>query len=68
MADLGKGVPSPCNQVCVLDAHEVCIGCGRTSDEIGCWSRASIDEQLDIVSRAHRRLQELQAMNSPNKD
>ncbi|HWH82797.1 MAG TPA: DUF1289 domain-containing protein [Burkholderiaceae bacterium] len=34
----GAGVPSPCNQVCRIDARTGwCEGCGRTLDEIAAW-------------------------------
>ncbi|MEN8718731.1 MAG: DUF1289 domain-containing protein [Oceanococcaceae bacterium] len=59
MSSLQQGLPSPCNQVCVLNADAVCIGCGRTSAEIGDWSSANLDEQLRIASHAAQRLEKL---------
>jgi predicted Fe-S protein YdhL (DUF1289 family) len=33
-------VPSPCINVCRIDAHSgLCAGCRRTLDEIAAWSR-----------------------------
>ncbi|MDE2235325.1 MAG: DUF1289 domain-containing protein [Gammaproteobacteria bacterium] len=29
---------SPCTRICCLDEADVCIGCGRTLDEIRRWS------------------------------
>jgi predicted Fe-S protein YdhL (DUF1289 family) len=35
-------VPSPCIQVCRMDARSgLCQGCGRTIEEITLWSRLS---------------------------
>jgi predicted Fe-S protein YdhL (DUF1289 family) len=48
-------VESPCIKVCVLDAASVCIGCGRTIDEIAGWSRMSSAEQLAACERAAQR-------------
>ena len=31
-------VASPCNSVCKLNVDDVCIGCGRSLDEIANWS------------------------------
>lgn len=30
-------VPSPCIRQCCLDDADVCVGCGRTLDEIKAW-------------------------------
>ncbi|NLG77240.1 MAG: DUF1289 domain-containing protein [Xanthomonadaceae bacterium] len=49
-------VESPCIKVCVLDRQHVCIGCGRTLEEIAAWSRASLDEQRAIRTAAAERL------------
>lgn len=68
MAELRGGVPSPCNQICVLDAEQVCMGCGRSRDEIGQWGEASIELQLQIVERAQRRLHKQQSQITQKKD
>lgn len=58
---------SPCNKVCVLDqVTGWCIGCGRSSWEIGSWmamsedARAALETELPgrlaaMTSRAVRR-------------
>lgn len=44
-------VPSPCVSICRLDASgKICLGCARTLDEIGAWSRASDAERLRILA------------------
>ncbi len=50
-------VPSPCRNICRLKAG-LCIGCGRTPDEIGRWPTASDRERLAIRAAADARLAE----------
>jgi uncharacterized protein len=49
-------VPSPCINVCTLDQHQICVGCGRHIDEIAAWSDASPQARLLIVAAARERL------------
>ncbi|AYJ87176.1 DUF1289 domain-containing protein [Sphingomonas paeninsulae] len=45
-------VASPCTQICTIDAREnVCVGCGRTLDEIGAWSGATAGDRRAILMR-----------------
>jgi len=45
-----QGFPaSPCNDVCTLNDHKVCIGCNRTMDEIVAWSAMTAKEQWSVV-------------------
>jgi predicted Fe-S protein YdhL (DUF1289 family) len=48
-------VASPCIKICVLDAHNVCVGCGRSLSEIAAWSRLSPEEQREICRVAAER-------------
>ncbi|HEY1772282.1 MAG TPA: DUF1289 domain-containing protein [Gammaproteobacteria bacterium] len=48
-------VPSPCVRNCCLDEREVCLGCGRSLDEIKAWSEAEDTERLAILEKAARR-------------
>lgn len=44
--------PSPCVKICVLDASgRICLGCKRTIEEIGGWSRMPSDDKRRILSR-----------------
>jgi len=43
-------VQSPCIKVCRV-ADGVCVGCGRTLDEIRRWSRMDEDERAAVVAR-----------------
>ncbi len=43
---------SPCIGVCQLDGRtQVCVGCGRTIDEIAHWMSFSDSERRAIVAR-----------------
>jgi hypothetical protein len=42
-------VPSPCIDICRLDARGLCIGCRRTIEEITEWSRASEARRREIL-------------------
>nr|WP_298723933.1 DUF1289 domain-containing protein [uncultured Steroidobacter sp.] len=48
-------VASPCIKVCVLDAQQVCLGCGRTLEEIAQWSRMTEEQRRQVVDRAQQR-------------
>jgi predicted Fe-S protein YdhL (DUF1289 family) len=48
-------VASPCIKICVLDAHNVCVGCGRSLSEIAAWSRLSPEQQREICRTAAER-------------
>ena len=43
---------SPCIQICRVDsASQRCEGCGRTLDEIACWSRMSEADKAPVWER-----------------
>ncbi|MEM8984655.1 MAG: DUF1289 domain-containing protein [Pseudomonadota bacterium] len=42
---------SPCVRICTLDDNNICLGCGRTLDEITSWSRLSTAERQRIMAR-----------------
>ena len=49
--------PSPCIQVCELDADGICRGCLRSRDEITLWTRLSPAQQWAVVDRCMQRLE-----------
>jgi hypothetical protein len=52
-------VSTPCINVCVLDPlSALCIGCGRTGEEITAWSTMSEIERLAVMARLDQRLAE----------
>ncbi|MEM7078304.1 MAG: DUF1289 domain-containing protein [Pseudomonadota bacterium] len=46
---------SPCVSICALDEQDVCIGCGRTSDEIAAWRSADHTRKLAILQAVATR-------------
>jgi predicted Fe-S protein YdhL (DUF1289 family) len=50
-------VPSPCVDICRLDAQGLCVGCLRTIDEIIEWPRASEARRREILRELERRTQ-----------
>ena len=54
-------VTSPCVRDCCLDDNEVCLGCGRTLQDILRWQAASDDEREAILAAAKARVAERQA-------
>jgi predicted Fe-S protein YdhL (DUF1289 family) len=50
--------PSPCINVCVLEADGLCRGCLRTLDEIARWMSMTPSEQRQVIEAlAERRRQ-----------
>ena len=47
---------SPCNQVCTLDDRDVCLGCGRTIDEIAAWGTLPLAARIAILAALPERL------------
>lgn len=56
-----EGVASPCVRNCCLDEKDVCMGCGRSLDEIRAWSVADDATRLAILERAAARRAEREA-------
>ncbi len=48
-------VPSPCINICRLDAQGLCTGCRRTLSEIVEWSAASDARRLEILRELKMR-------------
>jgi len=44
-------VKSPCNKTCTLDSNNVCIGCGRTIEEITSWATLTNKQAQQIINR-----------------
>jgi predicted Fe-S protein YdhL (DUF1289 family) len=54
-------VTSPCVRDCCLDEAEVCMGCGRTLQDILRWHAASDAEREAILAAAKARVAERRA-------
>lgn len=50
-------VPSPCRDICQLDAAEICLGCGRSLGEIAEWTSADNARRLQIRAVARARVE-----------
>jgi predicted Fe-S protein YdhL (DUF1289 family) len=43
-------IESPCIKICTLDARSgLCLGCGRTIDEIARWTAMSAAERARVM-------------------
>ena len=49
-------VESPCVNICTVK-NNVCIGCGRTLEEIARWTRMSEEERKSINERLSNYIQ-----------
>jgi predicted Fe-S protein YdhL (DUF1289 family) len=48
---------SPCVKICTLDARSgLCLGCGRTIDEIAQWTTMSAEERQRLMTELPGRL------------
>lgn len=43
---------SPCIKICKLNEQDVCIGCGRTKDEISGWTSMTDAERTEAIKKA----------------
>ena len=50
-------ISSPCTKVCTIDsASRLCLGCGRSLDEIARWGGMSEAERLNIMRALPERM------------
>jgi predicted Fe-S protein YdhL (DUF1289 family) len=52
-------IESPCVGVCTLGPGDICIGCLRTSIEIGNWSSFSVQQRSRVMAELSQRLEAL---------
>ncbi len=48
---MSEKIESPCVRNCCLDKQDICIGCGRTLEEIKQWQALSRDVKQKILQR-----------------
>lgn len=54
-------ISTPCIRVCQLDEETgLCLGCGRTRQEIACWGAMSEDARLAVMAGLPARLDALE--------
>jgi len=46
---------SPCILICTLDEDKICLGCGRSLEQISGWALMSKDEQWAIIDELATR-------------
>ncbi|MGH6790486.1 MAG: DUF1289 domain-containing protein [Pseudolabrys sp.] len=50
-------IESPCVKICALDVHSrLCLGCGRTIDEIAQWTLMGSAERDRVMAELPARL------------
>ena len=50
-------IESPCVKICTLDARSrMCLGCGRSIDEIARWTALSAAERSRVMSELPARI------------
>jgi predicted Fe-S protein YdhL (DUF1289 family) len=50
-------ISSPCTKVCTIDApSRLCMGCGRSLEEIARWGGMSEAQRLDIMRALPERM------------
>jgi hypothetical protein len=50
-------IDTPCVKICTIDARSgLCLGCGRTIDEIAGWSAMSAAERARLMGELPSRL------------
>ena len=52
-------IPSPCIGVCTLRDDNICVGCGRTVQEITRWPNADEAKRREIAGLSSQRLAQL---------
>lgn len=53
-------IESPCIKLCVVHPEaRLCVGCYRSIDEIGTWSRKTPDERQQIMAELPARASQL---------
>ncbi|HVA55650.1 MAG TPA: DUF1289 domain-containing protein [Gammaproteobacteria bacterium] len=57
---------SPCVNICCLDEDDICIGCGRTLDEIRRWSDMPEPEKRTTLQYSAERRAERKRRYSPS--
>ncbi len=49
-------IASPCVRLCTLNERDVCVGCGRTLDDIKRWTHMTSTEKAACVAQARETL------------
>ena len=49
-------IESPCIKLCSIGQDNICIGCGRTREEIASWTHLSDEDKQRVKDLAQQRL------------
>ena len=49
-------ISSPCVRNCCLDEKDICLGCGRSIEEIIRWGDVADKEKLQILMASKKRM------------
>jgi predicted Fe-S protein YdhL (DUF1289 family) len=53
-------IATPCNKICVIEAaSQLCIGCGRSLNEIARWAALGDDGREQVMAELPERLTRL---------
>jgi predicted Fe-S protein YdhL (DUF1289 family) len=52
-------IETPCVQICSLNESNVCLGCGRTVEEITYWYGMTNDERSRVMAKLPQRIEAL---------
>jgi uncharacterized protein len=62
-----SAIETPCIKVCAIDpASGLCVGCGRTLDEIARWSTWSNEDRRRVMDELADRLRALGERHQKN--
>ncbi|MEZ5827758.1 MAG: DUF1289 domain-containing protein [Hyphomicrobiales bacterium] len=57
---------TPCVNICLLDSKSgLCVGCGRSTDEIARWVEMTTVERRAIMAALPERLERLEEAEGP---
>ncbi|MFG1422216.1 DUF1289 domain-containing protein [Roseixanthobacter liquoris] len=59
-AAASQAIATPCVKICQVDPlSSLCLGCGRTTQEIGAWISMSAERRAAVMAQLPARLQRL---------
>lgn len=65
MASIATAIESPCTQACVVHPTlKLCVGCGRSLDEIANWINFDGAERAQLMAQLPSRLAAMSRVNS----
>ena len=65
---LEQRLANPCVQICVQDREDgVCLGCGRTSEEINNWLNIPRADREKIIPQLDERIEQITVKRRKNR-